>query len=216
MGREKAYFYAESLEPIRLEGILEMPEGSPCPPACILCHPHPIGGGSMHVPLLEVMSEVLVGRGWACLRFNFRGVGRSGGVPSGGIREVEDIEGAWEWLRERDDLKADDISLAGWSFGAWVGLRWAVRGGRCRRIALVSPPMVGFDFFTFLEGEGVEVPAACLLVAGERDQFAEREKLEKLALKLDAGLRLLPGADHFLFGREREVAEIVAGEWESR
>lgn len=168
----------------------------------------------MHVPLLEEMSEALVKRGWACLRFNFRGVGRSGGVSSGGIREVEDIEGAWAWLRERDDIDADDISVAGWSFGAWVGLRWAVRGGRCRRIALVSPPMVGFDFFAFLEEEGVEVPGDCLVVAGEQDQFADREKLDRLASRLGAELRLLPGADHFLFAREREVAEIVAERWE--
>jgi alpha/beta superfamily hydrolase len=117
MSREEVYFYAESLEPIRLEGILELPEERTRPPACILCHPHPIGGGSMSVPLLEIMSEVLAESGWACLRFNFRGVGRSGGVSTGGIREVEDIEGAWTWLREREDIDADDLSVAGWSFG---------------------------------------------------------------------------------------------------
>ncbi|MBC7229362.1 MAG: hypothetical protein H5T74_03085 [Actinobacteria bacterium] len=213
MRRERIYFYADSLEPIRLEGILELPEGGSRPPACILCHPHPIGGGSMDVPLMEVLSKVLSERGWACLRFNFRGVGRSGGVSTGGIRETEDLEGAWAWLREREDVDAWDLSVAGWSFGAWVGLRWAVKGDRCRRVALISPPLVGFDFFTFLEEEGVSLPSRCLVVAGERDQFADRERLERLSSRLGAALRLLPGADHFLFGREREVAEAVGDHW---
>ena len=215
MRGERVHFYAESLEPIRLEGILESPEGRARPPVCILCHPHPIGGGSMYVPLLETMSEVLVESGWACLRFNFRGVGRSGGVSTGGIREVEDIEGAWTWLREREDIDADDLSVAGWSFGAWVGLRWAVKGARCRRVALVSPPLVGFDFFTFLEEDDVAPPPDCLVVAGERDQFSDPVKLERLASRLGAELRLLPRADHFLFGREREVADIVVRRWSS-
>lgn len=216
MRAERVYFYADSLEPVRLEGILEMPEDRLRPPVCILCHPHPIGGGSMHVPLLETMSDVLSARGWACLRFNFRGVGRSGGVSTGGLREVEDVEGAYNFLHERDDVDAEDISLAGWSFGSWVGLWWAVKGGRCRRAALVGPPMVGFDFFTFLEREDAAIPEECLLVAGDRDQFSDADKLRRLAERMGADLHVLPGADHFLLGREREVAEIVADHWAAR
>ena len=213
MRSERTGFYADCVEQIRLEGILEMPRTAERPPACILCHPHPIGGGSMYVPLLEVMARTLVAHGWACLRFNFRGVGLSGGVSTGGLCEVEDVEGAYRFLAERPDIDGDGLALAGWSFGAWVGLRWAVKGGVPSRIALVSPPMVGFDFFYFLEAEGAVPPPDAIIVSGERDQFNDADKLQRLSSRLGAELRLLAGADHFLFGREAEVAEVIADHW---
>lgn len=170
----------------------------------------------MHVPLLRVIAGTLVREGWACLRFNFRGVGDSAGEPTGGLRETEDVEGAYRFLAQRGEVDAGDLSLAGWSFGSWVGLRWAVKGGRCRRVALVSPPMVGFDFFHFLESGEVSLPPEILVVAGERDQFASPDKLKELASRLGAELHLLPGADHFLFGREQEVAEAIAAGWKGK
>lgn len=213
MLREEVAFYAEGLEQIRLEGILEIPEGEGPRPACILCHPHPLGGGSMHVTLLQVLSRELCGQGWACLRFNFRGVGGSTGESSGGLREPEDIQGAYGYLRRRGEVDAADISLAGWSFGSWVGLRWAVEGGNCRRLALVSPPMVGFDFFHFLEGKEAALPPDILVVSGSRDQFAEEGRLRELAARLRGELVLLEGADHFLFGHESRVAEAITKHW---
>lgn len=215
MREERIGFYAESLDAIRLEGILDLPEGEQSYPGWIICHPHPIGGGSMHVPLLVVIARALMAAGWACLRFNFRGVGGSSGESTGGISEVEDVEGAARWLREREDVDADDISLAGWSFGAWVGLRWALKGGHPRRLALISPPLVGFDFFAFLDEEELSLPGEVLIISGEMDQFSTRERLQELAGKLHADLYLLPGADHFLFGREEEVAAAILGHWGS-
>jgi hypothetical protein len=210
---EKVAFYADSLEPIRLEGILARPgNGGPFRP-CILCHPHPIGGGSMHVPLLKAISDRLVRGGWAVLRFNFRGVGESEGVSSGGIREVEDVEGAWRYLAEREDMDLSELSLAGWSFGSWVGLRWAVERKRCRRVAVIGPPMVGFDFFHFLEGKDAPFPFRALVICGDRDQFSDPGKVADLAGRLGAETRFLAGADHFLFGREQEVAEILFESW---
>jgi alpha/beta superfamily hydrolase len=214
MRKERVNFYSDCVEPIRLEGVLEMPEEAERPRACILCHPHPIGGGSMYVPLLEVMASVLVSRGWACLRFNFRGVGLSSGVSTGGLCEVEDVEGAYRFLADRPDIASEDLALAGWSFGAWIGLRWAVGSGRSSRVALVSPPMVGFDFFYFLATGDAVLPADVLIVSGERDQFNDLEKLQELSSRLGAELSILEGADHFLFGREGEIAEIIAQHWE--
>ncbi len=214
MGTERVAFYADCVEQIRLEGILEMPEGAQRPPACILCHPHPIGGGSMYVPLLEVMARVLVMRGWACLRFNFRGVGMSGGIPTGGLCEVEDVEGAYRFLAERHDVDCGALALVGWSFGAWVGLRWAVKDNRASRVALVSPPMVGFDFFYFLDAPDAVPPAHTLIVSGAHDQFNDLIKLRELSSRLGAELSVIEGSDHFLFGREMEVAEIVASHWQ--
>lgn len=214
MNTERVGFYAACVEQIRLEGILDAPEGVERPPACILCHPHPVGGGSMYVPLIETIARVLVSRGWACLRFNFRGVGLSSGVSTGGLCEVEDVEGAYQFLADRSDIDDNDVYLVGWSFGAWIGLRWAVESGRSRRVALVSPPMVGFDFFFFLDAHRVYLPEDSLIVSGERDQFNDPEKLGELSSRLGAELRIVEGADHFLFGYEQEIAEIIAGHWE--
>jgi uncharacterized protein len=213
MLQERVSFYADSLYPIRLEGMLDLPEEANHPPACILCHPHPIGGGSMYVPLLEAIARALTTGGWASLRFNFRGVGNSSGVSAGGILETEDVEGALQYLLERKDLDTEDLALAGWSFGAWVGLGWAVKSGRCHRICLVNPPLIGFDFFSFLEFERVVVPEDVLIISSENDQFASREKVNELAKRLEAETHILPGADHFLFGREMEVANIIAEHW---
>jgi alpha/beta superfamily hydrolase len=213
MHEERVDFYAESVEPIRLEGLLDLPEEDGPYQAAILCHPHPVGGGSMHVPLLEVIAGKLADSGRACLRFNFRGVGRSTGTPSGGIQETEDVEGALRWLRERDDIFIEDLAVAGWSFGSWVGLRWAVNSEVCRKVALVSPPLVGFDFFQFLDSEDIFLPEESLIICGERDQFSDQERLKELARRLGSELRILSGADHFLFGREKEIAEIISSHW---
>ena len=213
MRKDRVDFYADCVEQIRLEGILEMPDGTGTPPACILCHPHPIGGGSMYVPLLETIAAAMVNRGRACLRFNFRGVGRSSGECSGGVREVEDVEGAYRFLRDSEDVTTEDMGLAGWSFGSWVGLKWAVKDGRCHKVALVSPPMVGFDFFSFIESGDAVLPPDSLIVCGSRDQFSDAEKLERLAGSLGAELRVVEGADHFLFGYEREIAQIITSHW---
>ena len=167
----------------------------------------------MYVPLIETIAAVMVEHGWACLRFNFRGVGRSSGESSGGLREVEDVEGAYRFLEERGDVAVEDIALAGWSFGSWVGLRWAAKEGRCGRVALVSPPLVGFDFFHFIDSGEAVLPTDTLIISGSRDQFSDPEKLEELAARIGAELRLVEGADHFLFGREREVAHIIADHW---
>ncbi len=215
MREERVSFYADCIEQIRLEGILELPAEVERPPACILCHPHPIGGGSMYVPLMEIMAGALGEAGWSCLRFNFRGVGMSSGMSTGGLCEIEDVEGAYRFLEERGDVSPDGLAVAGWSFGAWVGLRWAVKSGLSRRIALVSPPMVGFDFFAFLEEEEAVIPEDCIIVSGSYDQFNDPAKLQELSVRLGAELRILEGADHFLFGYEKDIARIVVDHWQT-
>lgn len=204
------FFYAESEEPIRLEGVLHLP-GSPGieAPLAILCHPHPIAGGCMDVPLLLVLARRLAASGVATLRFNFRGVGRSSGISTGGVRETEDIQGIMRWIGEQEDLRVKDIFLAGWSFGSWVGLRWALASGVPSRIALISPPTVGFDFFYFLKESRVGSDSKILILHGEHDQFVDERKVEELVQGLGAERKILSGADHFLFGREEEVASAV-------
>jgi hypothetical protein len=203
-------FYAESEAPIRLEGVLHLPEGGgPGAPLAILCHPHPVGGGSMDVSLITVLARDLAEAGFAALRFNFRGVGGSSGISSGGVSETEDVQGIVRWLDEQDELSPSHVLLAGWSFGSWVGLRWALETGLPERVALVSPPLVGFDFFSFLGAKPPRPEMGKLIVVGERDQFSDPLKIDELGSRLGAGVEVLPGADHFLFGRESLVARHV-------
>jgi len=88
-----------------------------------------------------------------------------------------------------------------------------VKAGRSHRMALVSPPMVGFDFFHFLDAGEAVIPGDTLIVSGSHDQFNDVGKLQELASRLGAELRIVEGADHFLFGYEQEIAELVAGHW---
>jgi alpha/beta superfamily hydrolase len=80
-------------------------------------------------------------------------------------------------------------------------------------MALVSPPMVGFDFFHFLEAEDAVLPEDAIIVSGSYDQFNDLAKLRELSSRLGAELRILEGADHFLFGYEGEIANIIATHW---
>ncbi len=206
----KINFYSESEETIRLEGVLHLPRNlTGAIPLAVLCHPHPLGGGCMDVPLIVVMARMMEDEGMGALRFNFRGVGGSTGIFSGGVNEVEDLRGASRWLREQDEFQVEGVYMAGWSFGSWVGLRWGLSAGEVSRLALISPPTVGFDFFYFLEDISPPPDKKVLMIYGERDQFIEEAKMDDLARKLGAQSKVLLGADHFLFGREGEVAREV-------
>ncbi len=175
----------------RLEGVLHLPEGVTRPACVLLLHPHPMGGGCMDVGLLLALAEVLTAVGFAALRFNFRGVGASEGRSTGSEAEVEDVAAAHRWLAERGDVSAEYPLAAGWSFGSWVGLRWALELGEP---ATLEPLRRG------------KPAGRTLIIAGERDQFSTPDALAALALVAGATLEILPGVDHFLFGHEREIA----------
>ncbi|NIV39279.1 MAG: alpha/beta hydrolase, partial [Anaerolineae bacterium] len=107
---------------LRLEGILHVAEGHGQLPAAVICHPHPLGGGSMHNGVVEAIARGLASRGVTALRFNFRGVGASEGVHDNGRGERDDIAGAQNWLLAQPAVDARRVSLVGYSFGACVAL----------------------------------------------------------------------------------------------
>ena len=163
----------------------------------------------MDVGLLQSLESALTAAGIATLRFNFRGVDGSEGASTDGVMETEDVEGAYRWLASRPEVAPERITLAGWSFGSWVGFRWALASGVPQRIVLVSPPTSMYEFFVSLPaGDPPRIPET-LIIAGDRDQFAGLADLRRLASLTGADLTLLPGVDHFLFGHEREIAQAV-------
>jgi len=190
---------------IELEGVLS-PKGSKH--GVVLCHPHPLYGGSMENGVILALEDALK-KSTSVLRFNFRGVGRSKGSFSNGVGEREDVRAAVELITAKG---VTDVTVIGYSFGSWVAFSACYSDRRVRALAGISPPITMFDF-EFLKG----CTKPKLFVVGTADLFVPRVKFlkfyEELAepKKYDA----VEGANHFWFGYEREAAEKVA-EWLSK
>lgn len=187
---------------IQLEGHLGAPE-TPARGA-VVCHPHPQYGGSMDNSVVVEVAAALRAAGLATLRFNFRGVGRSEGQPSGGVDEVHDVEAAVTDLVAR--FPGISVTLVGYSFGAAMALQAGSHGlPAVSAIVGIAPPVSLFDMSFLRE---CELPVC--FVAGDRDAFCERTALEALAAAVPrASVVWIADADHFFAGSEGRVAEPV-------
>lgn len=188
---------------VRLEARLAYPSAPRAGVA--LCHPHPLYGGDMDNPVVVRAAEVCREAGLATLRFNFRGVGNSGGIHDRGEGEQEDVRGALVLL-EKALGPAAPLGVIGHSFGAWVGSRVACAHDRVSAVAAIAPPLAFYDF-GFL--------SACrptlLLLAGSRDPYCPRAEFEALAAGLPgARWTIIDGADHFFFGKLYPLGQAVA------
>jgi alpha/beta superfamily hydrolase len=196
----------ETADGLTLEARWDTPQYGPSG-AVVVCHPHPLHGGTMQVPLIRALTASLVDAGRAVLRFNFRGVGASDGVWDGGIGEVDDVAAAVATAgRTYPDLP---LGLVGWSFGAMTSLRWQARDGNTLPWAGVAPPLrlsTGGD----LPEPDELPPARRLFIIGDRDQFTADEDLAAYAADAGARFELLRGSDHFFYFRERRVGDLVA------
>jgi hypothetical protein len=181
--------------------------------AAVVCHPHPLFGGTLHNKVVFHTMKALNGFGFPVLRFNFRGTGLSEGEHDQGNGEVEDVRTALDWLDAEYHLP---LIFAGFSFGAAVGLRAACADARVRGVIGVGTPIgpVVSDSevprtytFDFLQ----DCAKPKLFVSGARDQFGPRAKLEALvaAMPEPKKLVLIDGADHFFEGRLRELRETI-------
>jgi alpha/beta superfamily hydrolase len=167
----------------------------------VVTHPHPLMGGSLENNVVETLVETFFHQGYATLRFNFRGVGRSGGCYDEGVGEQEDLLAAMDLVRQKG---AREIVLAGYSFGAWVNVQFLRRLPLPGSGVLVSPPIDLMDFdFSGLEGK------IRLILVGDRDPYCGVTRLLEIASRIQAPVRLLPGADHFYSGREKELSDAL-------
>lgn len=181
--------------------------------AAVVCHPHPLFGGTLHNKVIFHTMKALNGFGFPVLRFNFRGTGLSEGEHDHGIGEVEDVRTALGWLDHAFHLP---LIFGGFSFGAAVGLRASCSDSRVEALIGVGVPVapVAADTeeprtytFDFLR----ECAKPKLFVSGARDQFGPRPKLEALVASVPEPKKLviIEGADHFFEGRLRELREAV-------
>ena len=182
-------------EAFALEGEAELLAGAP---AAVVCHPHPAFGGRMDVPLVILLAETLRAAGWSTLRFNFRGLDGSGGTPTGGLLEHEDVAAAVAWLRAQG---APRVALVGYSFGALMAARALARGLDAVGLAAVGFPttIVGHDPERVTEIErALDRGLPWLFVNGDRDQFCEVDRVEAwVEGRSWARIELLAGRGHF-------------------
>jgi alpha/beta superfamily hydrolase len=184
------------------------------PPAAaagvVVCHPHPQYGGNMENDLVVAIAEALRARGLATLRFDFRGVGTSGGRHDDGRGEVDDVRAAAAALRARLDVGR--VALVGYSFGSVMALRAGIaEPEHVTGIVAIAPPvrMIGLDFLA-------ACPLPLAFVTGDRDQFCPLATIESVRERFAPAstLSLIPGADHFFGGHlgalASRAAELVA------
>jgi uncharacterized protein len=192
---------------LTLEGMLARPERSASPGA-VICHPHPMYGGSMDNNVVEAIIAAMWRRGYATLRFNFRGVGASEGEYDGGEGEAADARAAVEFLAAQPDIDRGAIALAGYSFGAAVALRAGLGESRVARVIAVALPVAAMD-----SGINSAATKPALLVSGDRDTYSPIPALEQSMRKLGAAatLKVIAGADHFFGGYEPALAAEIEG-----
>lgn len=170
--------------------------------AAVICHPHPLYGGSMHTRLVFHLAAALHEAGFATLRLNFRGVGLSAGHYTGGPGEREDVRSALDHLQER--LSGADLLVAGHSFGAWVGLRVGGEDPRVGRLVGVGMPLNVYEF-AFLDGVSKDM----LFVQGDRDRFGSAGSVRALAERVGGRAVILPGGEHLLEGHLPQLRDAV-------
>jgi alpha/beta superfamily hydrolase len=176
----------------------------------VVCHPHPLYGGTLHNKVVFRAAKAAVHVEIPALRFNFRGVGRSGGKYADGIGERDDARAALDYLTER--FPHAHVSMMGFSFGSVVALAVGSLDPRVNSLVGIGLPVNSSDF-SFLQ----EVRKPKLLLQGTQDQFGSREKVEKLfsSLRDPKRLRFVEDADHFLTGKlhdlQLEIQEFLQG-----
>ncbi|MEX6723147.1 alpha/beta hydrolase [Parapedomonas caeni] len=187
----------------RLEGRYQ-PATQPRAPLALILHPHPQGGGTMNNKVVYHLYQAFAQRGFAVLRFNFRGVGRSQGTFDSGIGELSDAASALDWMQQYNP-DASSCWVAGFSFGAWIGMQLLMRRPEIRGFISVAPPANLYDF-SFL----APCPSSGLIVQGTADEIVTSSAVQKLVDKLKTQKHItidydtVDGANHF-FENEMEL-----------
>ena len=183
-----------------IEGLLQEYEGADHSLIAVVCHPHPLYGGTLHNKVAHRVASTLHTRGAAVLRFNFRGVGKSEGTHDRGRGELDDGLVVLETLRRR--YPAAHVWVAGFSFGSWVASRMAAAESAVERLIMIAPPV---HTQTFEEMRDSPVPK--LVVQGTGDEICKPENLARVFPTWADPKRLVevPGGSHFF---DRQLADL--------
>ena len=196
----------------RLEAILWKPHSRELPPlAALVCHPHPLFGGTMHNKVVYQTAKSLDALGVPVLRFNFRGAGLSAGTHDRGRGETGDVQAALDFLAH--EFADTALLVAGFSFGCWVGLGVGCADARVTELIALGAPVNNSDF-SYLH--------ACakpkLFVHGSKDEHGDVRMLQALVASLlgEKHLEIIPNADHFFVGKLDQVDRAIQNWLEHR
>ena len=178
----------------QLEAILKEPAGEPRGVG-LVCHPHPLGGGTMHNKVVFRAAAGLVDAGLITLRFNFRGVGASTGTHSEIEGGMEDVRDAIQYLS--NEYPGQPITLAGFSFGSRTGMAVGKDDDRVVRLITIGTPVDKYGDYDFL----TEIRKPILFVHGDMDEFGALQNLralyDRVAANTDAELVVFDDCGHF-------------------
>ncbi|MCS6892616.1 MAG: alpha/beta hydrolase [Rhodovarius sp.] len=184
----------------------------PNAPVALLLHPHPLHGGTMNNRVVYSLYGKFQEMGFSVLRFNFRGVGKSQGRYDGGIGEIGDAAAALDFLQAINP-HASMLWVAGYSFGAYIGMQLLMRRPEMGGFICISPPASHYDF-------GFLAPCPCsgLIVHGEEDELVPLSSVVKLVEKLNSqkgvkiDFRTIKGAGHVFTPPQVEVVTEMAAD----
>jgi uncharacterized protein len=187
-----------------LEALLEWTPPIQPQMAALVCHPHPLFGGTMHTKVVFRAAKAALSLGFPALRFNFRGVGKSAGAFDEGIGERNDVRAALDFLSAR--FPRVPLVLMGFSFGSWTGLAVGATDPRVTALVGLGVPVRSSDM-TFLAG----VTKPKLIVQGTEDIYGPRELVEELYATLSPpkSIHWVEAADHFFTGKLDEAQAAV-------
>jgi len=199
----------------RLEGRYQ-PSTEKNAPIAIVLHPHPQFGGTMNNKIVYDLFYMFQQRGFTTLRFNFRGIGRSQGEFDHGSGELSDAAGALDWVQS---LHPDSKTcwVAGYSFGAWIGMQLLMRRPEIEGFISICPPANLYDF-SFL----APCPSSGLIIHGDKDAVVPAKDVNTLVekLKTQKGIvieqKVIPGANHFFDGKVDTLLTSIAGYLDKR
>jgi len=192
------------------EGRLEaryMPAADPTAPLALILHPEPNRGGNMNNRVSLAMYKNFQDRGFHVMRFNFRGVGRSKGVYNNGEGELSDAATALDWI-EAQCPNARSCWVAGFSFGAWIGMQLMMRRPEVQGFVAVTPPATDKDF-TFL----APCPSSGVILHGDADTVVPAESVSRLVDRIQTqrgvkvDLRFINDANHFFTSHLDDLME---------
>lgn len=189
-----------------LELLVEAPE-RPAGPLCVLCHPHPQYGGTLDNKVVYTLARAANDLGAVAVRFNFRGVGRSGGAFDQGVGEVDDLLTVVAWARQQHPDRM--LHLAGFSFGSAVALRGHAAAGAAS-LLLVAPP-AGMGYLD--EATAPQLPWR--VIHGSRDELIALDTVRRWLASVSSAppLTVLDDADHFFHGRLTPLREAISAFW---
>ncbi len=186
------------------------PAEEPNAPIALVMHGHPMFGGTMNNPIPHALYHMFARKGFAVLRFNFRGVGRSQGFFDNGAGELADAAAALDWLQARVP-EARTCWLAGVSFGSWISMQLLMRRPEVQGFLTIAPLARHYDF-SFL----APCPTSGLIVHGELDKVTPPDVVENMVKKIKTQkgitltLEIMPGANHFFEGKVEELANLCS------